>query len=726
MLDDINKIKNSDFSAGKRAPRTWRWEESGQGVSWQLAPRDNGDLAGVQVTSSDAAASGLWKQSFRVKKDHYYRVEAVVTCACDGHDGGLVLSLTPLDGDGNPGPTVATAPLREATEHTLRTYYLTPDDARQIELRIGLQNASGFAAVHDVRVLPVMEPESKSHPWAVPPLPCAGPAPVKTRRVCLHTHRPDRPLVDMLTAILGQSAVTCVTGRGTAAAAKSADAVFLLEPKLPAGLRSLRAVKQLADRRIVFVSLAAMEQLSKEHLAVRKVKQVDDPLHARIAYANFITAGFALYDILPFAGRSDHSPRMTQRQFRTNKVFNQYLADHDFHVLLQSETDAEASSEKPIALVHETDGGAIIAIDVEPAEAVDSSLREPTLAGQLILSALGLHRPAMGQYVAAARTPKELLSHLRDTVERFPELSFSGGRAPTEPQPPYLITLGRDTETVGLPVIPRPVVLIRSGLGAADVDGIYGVLQWLKQMLRPAPFVSPYAKTLNSQMRIAWLPQSAPLPTWGGWAPQPREQYPIEIDFEPGSVAACIDLTTAARQAVTVRTQHNGRFYRRLRDALPPLAAQLIAGRHCYRANPAGASTTDHDDAAWRRDDLVVDVQCDAGAFDQPVHASADQAGAELVRIELPATGTAGEADSPWRTEWAMGLLELITGLLMGAVIVNRDALPLDLELPKAVAELLDRAVLRRINEPDTDLPVPAPRGQRWSLPAGHALIAIR
>jgi hypothetical protein len=490
-------------------------------------------------------------------------------------------------------------------------------------------------------------------------------------------------------------------------------------------------LKALAQKRIVMVSLPMMEGISGGHLVTRTITQLDDPLHARVMYGDFVTAGFALRDIFPFAGRADDSAQQSQRQFRTNKIFRDYCAKHGFQVLLDSETDADATSEKPIALLHQTAAvegrsGAIVVMDPEPAEAVGSSLDEPALAAQLVFNLLGAPQPLLGQYITPAHDADELLRQLRDTVERFEALSFADDALAMDAHAPQLVMLGREMEALGLPIVQRPLVLIRSGLTGTDLAGVYGVMLWLKQLLRPAPFASPYANVLDRAFRIGWMPLAAPMHTWGGWQRTgPAIKFPIEIEFEAGSIAACIDVTAARRHEVRVLTCGRTELASRLRAALPPLARQLLAGRNIYRAVPSGAQPSDAARAIWRCDDLAVSVERDDEVFDEPWQRSARDAGADLIRIELPATASADPVgNSIWLTDWAATLLELITGLMLGAVVVNRDAQPLTVDLPEPVRNMLDRAAFRRINAPDQDLPVPARRNHQLTLPPATALIA--
>ncbi|HRX85415.1 MAG TPA: hypothetical protein P5572_10390 [Phycisphaerae bacterium] len=727
MPDTINRIRNNDFSEGVRAPRAWAWRGRG-GVSWSpAATADDGDATGVHLRATSPTASGEWSQTFVAKKDQHYRVEAVVTCDCPESAGGLVLSLAMLDADWKTIRRVQSAPLRHAERFTIRHYCKTDRDVRRIELSIGLHGA-GFAAVHDVRVLPVLEPDARSHPWAVPPPPFAVTAPIAVKKVCVFTSKPERPLVGLLRARFGADNVVVRSSATWHRQIEDADGVLLLDGPLPAKLKQMRGLKAFAQNRIVILSLPTMERISNANLAVRTIKQVDDPLHARVAYGDFLTAGFALRDMLPFAGPADEAGGQVQRQFRTNRTFREYLKRHEFEVLLESETDQDATSEKPIALFHRTRGGAIVVMDCTPAEAVASSFAEPTLAAQLILNALGAPQPLVGQYIAPARESAEFLQHLRDTVERFSELTFTDRASSFEPHAPQMIMLGRAYESLGLPIVRRPMLMFRSGLTGSDTVGAYAMMLWFKHLLRPAPFTCPYTNALDRAYRLSWIPLAAPLQPWGGWQPDAdARQFPIEIEFEPGSVAACVDVAVGDRHAARIVTSGKSERLARIHGALPALADRLLVGRNFHHAVTRGADPADRRSTAWRCADVDVRVERDDAAFKEAWHRNARSAGADLIRIELPATlSTDPAGDSIWLTDWAITLLELLSGLMLGTVLVNREATPLTLEVPAPLREIVARGTIRPIQAGNGGQRSPALRGNRLTLPAGSALIAAQ
>ncbi len=78
------------------------------------------------------------------------------------------------------------------------------------------------------------------------------------------------------------------------------------------------------------------------------------------------------------------------------------------------------------------------------------------------------------------------------------------------------------------------------------------------------------------------------------------------------------------------------------------------------------------DDTAWRVERLIPSVVVDAGPFNSDLHRSAAQAGANLVRIEIPGSNANFICNSIWRTDLAATTLEHVIGVHYGVLAVNR------------------------------------------------------
>jgi hypothetical protein len=547
------------------------------------------------------------------------------------------------------------------------------------------------------------------------------------QRVCVITDRPDRPVIALLRARFGDNNVTVAPPRSAKSAMMNAEAIVLPDHAPPAALNTLRALRAASMGRIVVASVPMMAHIVGDALSHRTVSQPDDPLHARIGWACYATAGFALHDIIPFSTGVDHDRLLWQRQFRNAIAVRQFCRENGFEVLLDAETNRERTSDQPMALIQIHERGALLALDVEPVETAASTLDEPDLAAHLLVTALGGPAPVLGQFIASPREPKEMLGHARDLIDRYDGLYWVQGEQPRDAEDPYLVGLGRDLPSVGLNLPVRPLVLIRTALSGADISGAYGAIHWLRQLLRPPPFACPYRDQLNSRFRIAWMPQASPFTPWGGWAPEATSQpHALELEFEPKSLAACIDVTSTDERRVRLVLPKNTAQSRVLADTLPQLASTLLAGRYMYLAGSREAHGRDRTADSWRVDDLALEIAYDERPFREQVHAEARRVGATLLRFELPATSSEGAAQSIWLTDWAATLLELSIGLLYGLIVVNRDPLPLEITLPAGLADLRDRLVLRPFKHDDVEIPIrPAPRG-RLVIPPGHALVAAR
>ena len=154
---------------------------------------------------------------------------------------------------------------------------------------------------------------------------------------------------------------------------------------------------------------------------MRTVRQKDDLLCATVHESNFITRGFALRDCFPFAWRGLYGadPRVfVHNQIRPTRAFAAFCRRHGFSVLLRSETDSDASSDRPLSLFAGTPKGGLLVLDLEPVDAPPSTQSEPNIVLHLLLNALGADSVTLGQYTVPAWTHREFWEQLLDLEQR--------------------------------------------------------------------------------------------------------------------------------------------------------------------------------------------------------------------------------------------------------------------------------------------------------------------
>ena len=87
--------------------------------------------------------------------------------------------------------------------------------------------------------------------------------------------------------------------------------------------------------------------------------------------------------------------------------------------------------------------------------------------------------------------------------------------------------------------MPRPVILVRTGLRGGDVESVYGALIWFKQLVRTAPFTCPYAEELAAQFRLAWVPLVAQWESAYGWRRSGSSPtHPMAVATDDAEIAA--------------------------------------------------------------------------------------------------------------------------------------------------------------------------------------------
>ena len=560
----------------------------------------------------------------------------------------------------------------------IRTYFKVPPDVRRVRVSVGVVDAIGTARIGQLRFIPILEPDEMSHVLAVPPPPSAYARPKNIRTVCVCSDQGgDRPLTRLLSAFFGESKVRALPRGEFRPLSVVSDALFLPDPVPPPAIRSLEQLVDLASDRIVVVSLPAFAKLTRGVASLRRVEQLDDPIHAKVTYANYATPGFALNDTFAFAWPGRTVGGFVQNQFRRTQGFRNFCRKHGFETMLVSMCERDVTSDRPICLYKATADGGLFVLDIEPVEAPASTFGEPNLAMHVLLSILGVTQVGLGQYTVPIRDEAQLRDAIRETGLRCEQFVVHDADVPVEEVDQQLVTIGGEDRSYGLPLEPKPVILVRSGLTSGDVESVYGAYAWFKHLVRPPPFACAYGETLASRFRLAWVPCAAPWVARDGWrrTAQPPAA-PMELEIDDAPIAALIDVVTCSVNRVRVVFSREDDAFRNYAAWLPQLAAAFAAGS-CFAQTAAdGEAFDDRRRFAWRTVRHEVQVAVAAETFTEPIHRDAVAAGGKVMRIEVPGCDADFVAHSIHRTALAATLLEQVVGLQYGIIAVNRSSAP--------------------------------------------------
>jgi len=672
----INKLANPDFSQGKNAPRNWVWTAKHGGAQWR-----RGAAEGITLSSNRAQGSAYWSQVAVCKPGKFYRIESTATCALESSTdaGGLVLQVEALV-NGRPRCEPWTTPsLRYAAEPiAIRTYFKAPQDVRRVRVSVGVVDAVGTARIGEVRMIAILEPDEVSHVLAVPPPTSAYARPRTVQTVCVCSdHAAARPLTRLLSAFFGDSKVRAVPRGEFHPQSTASDALFLPDPVPPPSIRSLEQLFDVASQRLAIVSLPAFAKLTRGVASLRRIEQWDDPIHAKITYADYATPGFALNDTFAYAWGGRTAGSFVQNQFRRTEQFKNFCRKHGLETMLVSMCEKDVTSDRPICLYKPTADGGLFVLDVEPLEAPTSTFGEPNLGVHLLLSILGVTQVGLGQYTVPLRDEPQFRDAIRETGLRCEQFVVYDADVPVEEVDQQLVTIGGEDRTYGLPLEPKPVILVRSGLTSGDVESVYGAYTWFKHLIRPPPFACTYGQTLASRFRLAWVPSTAPWAVRDGWRRANRPPpVPMELEIDDAPIAALIDLVSCPVNRVRVLFAREDEAFQNYAAWMPQLSAAFAPGS-CFAHTPADGETfDDRRRFAWRRVRHEVQVVVAAEAFAEPIHRDALAAGGNVLRIEVPGCDADFTAHSIHRTALAATLLEQVVGLQYGIIAVNRSTAP--------------------------------------------------
>lgn len=688
----VNRIRNPDFALGEDVPRHWTWHSTSAAARFGQAEGEiPASARGVGIRHLSPRGLSRLEQSLKCRPGKYYRVEADVSCVLETatDDAGLFLTLRTPDSTLD----LRSAPIVQSSQPiAIRAYFEIPKPIQQVIVGVAVSAARGWARVHQVRFIPIIEPEEESHAMAIPPPAIADPAPRRVETICIcSAASADRPLVDRLRAAWGTKQVSTQDARTKKVS--SADVVLFPDDAPPAAVRTLKGLLELAQSKLVIISLPAFAALSRGVLSVRTIEQDDDPIHARVVFSNWATTGFALHDCFPHAWPGRVTGSFVQRQLRSSPAQKAFCTKHQLTVLLDSMCDSDATSHRPVCLFRAFDRGALIVCDMQPMEIVASTMNEPTITMQLLKSLLGRANPGLGQYTVPYRTGTQFRQMLRDFSDRAPAFVVHDDRDPQHDSDPVLVTIGGGDASFGLPLAPKPLVLIRSGLTSGEVESMYAALQWLKHLIRPLPHPCSYAEELCRRFRFAWIPYVAPWHVREGWSATRFEvdglkgrggrqtvsgcdALEMSLELTDAAMGAVIDVTTSPDQITRVMMPDSLGVHRRMIDWLPkliPLA--LPAPVHAFLPSADGPSSNRGDDE-WRVVSPSVEVSRNPSLFDNTLHRDAACAGAAMVRIELPRHDADFVTNSVHGTALGATLIEQVIGLVYGLIAVNRSANP--------------------------------------------------
>jgi hypothetical protein len=657
-------------------------------------------------------ASAFWTQAVRCTPEEYYRIEATVSCdaAAQEQTGGCALVLEPLKDSEPAGDRLTTPPLHRSSKPVaIRACYQVPEGIRSLRVSVGLIDTGGWATVHHVRVIRILEPDEISHPIAIPPPPFADPAPVKVKAICVCSKTaPSRPITHLLKVCYGERRVQAMPPADLNPDELTHGAVLLPDASPPRAIGSLKALFALAKTRLVVISLPAFAALSRGNVRIRRIEQDDDLIHAKVMYGHFATRGFALHDIFPYAWLGDEIGSFIQNQFRTSGEFKSFCEKHGFVTVLHSMCDKDTTSDKPVCLYKEfkTEGarvtGGLFVLDIEPVEAESSTLGEPTLAMHLLLSMLGRKQVGLGQFAAPIETEENVRENLREMEIRFDSLRIRDQDVPADEVTEQVITVGAEDEPYGLPVKPKPMIVIRSGLTSGDLLGFYGALYWFKQLVRTEPYGCPYVERLVSRFSLSWIPLVAPWESRVGFRTSGRLPE-WRFGFDISAAAILVDLVSTPMNRARVVFPAANATCDRYASWLPRLSRAFPAGSYFLPTAVPGESFADRDRFAWQQAAYDIGVAADASAFEDEVSKDVIRKGGQVVRIEVPVNEAAFSAESIHRTDLAATLLEQVIGLQYGMIAVNRQSAAVRFERFPPVAAgqalIIGREELDRIDQ---------------------------
>jgi len=620
-----NRLRNGDFSLGQRGPVGWRWLViDGQAARSFGRGRHRGQRSLCVELGEGGGAGGIW-QRISCRRGQSYRVELV------GRSDSNVTGVGVRVGWRAENRCLHELSWRvdlSVDEWTLwRQYVDRPAGAEELELQIGVCGRGGRCWLDAVRVIPVEEREESSHVLAAVPPPLAYPSPVCAKRVIVYGPAgSDSKLVDWLARRLGSQAASWRSLAQLRRGPGADEAIFVEDG--PWAGASLEQLEQWGGQGLAIASLGAFARAvngrGRDVVRTRVVRQQLAPPAGRVVWANFITRGFALWDVLPYCWEPDADGWFCQRQIVMTRGLKRLLAAEGFQIVLSSEGEFDRTSEHPLVLYRaDGRGGGVLVMDAWLASSSSSNLAENEPAAALLLNALGRRQVSLGQYVVPAAKRRDATSEVWELVKRFEVVAASGSR-----NRPLVRLWGPERAA------PEKRVLLRTGYDPRQWVGFYSVLVWLRSLARDVQMGGP-GREVARRVHLVW----DALADDGGQ------------DSQDGSFDAVIDVCGERQDGASVAVHRGPTWLGR-------------CGGHV--ADVLRGLGHDGPDIAWRSARRVAHDKCgqrfprvDSGTW---------------LTIHLPDCGDSGLHRSMESTELGASLVEQAVGAQIGLIAANRTS----------------------------------------------------
>lgn len=667
----INKLRNADFSAGRTSPIGWVFRAGKPAVSFA---RDTSN--GIVLRSQVDSARGELSQSVSCKPGKSYRVECDIVCDLKPtpSDGGFRLGVE-FFGDPDSPRRIWAAPVITANSIlNVRMYAHAREHAKALKINLSLENAIGAVTILEARVIQILTPEEESHPLAMPPPWFLHKKPRACSKVrVVSSDSRGEAITEILRVALGKSAVSLSSQKDWSEDAAKFDAHIFLHSTPPRGIRRLQNLVDLARDRVVIISLPAFAAIAGSAVKLRRVEQKDDPIHARVDFSAYPTAGFALHDAFPYAWSGRTRGSFVQQHFRGTPELRSYCVQNQFEVLLSSMCDKESTSYQPIALFRATDAGALFVIDLDPLCEPCSTFGEINLAARLLLAMLGHIEVGLGQFALPPRSEETAAEFIWEAERRLDTIVVhTTNGAATRNAGRCTVAIGEEDHSYGLPMVARPILMLRSGLNEGEFESVNTAWIWLKQLLRAEPQVCPYAETLLRRFRPAWLPIAATIiHPMGSKKENARRAVAIESPSLK-KLGALVDVVAAQVDQPRIILHEKSKLRSHFEQWLPRLWNAVGPQRHFTYGPTAQTEQGRYLDYKWHWRCHTPELAFDSNYFHDPMSHFVLETGGETCRVEFPGGGPEQAARSIERSDLAATCIELTVGMLLGLVAVNR------------------------------------------------------